>query len=176
MPNTDMPFKISPAQGTLRPQESTVLTATFTPREAASYVTTSICSISGIQRTITLRGIAKYAFITADTSSLSFGDTLVGRNAERTLTVRNTSQVRTTVRVCRVESDCDAAFAFATSSASIAPGESFPFKVTYSAATSGLYSSDTYEVSTPGGNTVTVRFLSSLLLLPPLFSLRLPFC
>jgi hypothetical protein len=173
MPDADTPFKISPSQGSLRPQESTTLTTTFTPHEAASYVTTAICSISGIQRTITLRAVAKYAFISTDTNLLSFGDILVGRNSERTVTVRNTSLVKATVRVRRVESDCDAAFAFATSSARIAPGESITFKVTYTAATNGLYSSDTYEISTPGGNTVTVRSPPCPSLSPSLFPLSL---
>jgi hypothetical protein len=169
MADGETPIKASPSQGSLRPQQSATLSLAFTPCDAASYLATAICSISGIQRAITLRGISKYAFVVTDLSVIGFGDVLVGRSAERTLMVRNLSQVKSTVSIRRVESDCDPTFNFANSSAPISPGEALPFKVTYTAATSGLYSSDTYEVSTPGGNTVTVRYLFLFSLLFSIF-------
>lgn len=97
--------------------------------------------------------------IAGDACVLAFGDAQVGRTVERSLTLRNVSQVRTTVRVRRVENDTDPAFAFSSNSLRIGAGESVLLKVTYLAATSGLYSSDTYEIGTPGGNTITVRYL-----------------
>ncbi len=158
LPEEEAPFKITPSQGQLTPRETVNIDLAFHPREAAPFTATAIFRISGINRAIHMRGISKYAHITCEPSVVAFGDVLSGRTIERSFTIRNLSSVRTSFKIRRVESDCEALFALTAPSGKIGAGEAIQIKVAYSAGASGVYSSDTYEVSTPGGNTVIVRY------------------
>lgn len=150
-------FHCTPSQGTLQPTGNVLLDFSFAPREAAPYNGTAICSISGIARAINLRGSAKFPYLTTDIQVVSFGDVLVGRSGEQTVLLRNLSPVKTAFKVNRVESDCDAQFTFAIINGRLNPYEELPVKIAFSATTSGVYSSDTYEISTPAGTTTTLR-------------------
>jgi hypothetical protein len=169
LPEGDSPFKVTPTQGTLQPQENTTLDLAFTPREAAPCILTALCSVSGITRALTLRGVAKYPFLAADVQVARFGDVLVGRTIERTVTLRNLSAVKTAFRIRRIESDCESQFAFATYAGRIGAMEDVPLKVAFTATTSGVYSSDTFEISTPAGITTIIRYTLAPFPTSPLF-------
>ena len=62
------------------------------------------------------------------------------------------------LQILRVESDRDPVFTVTPDSGTIPPGSEVNMVVYFTPTTSGTYSTDTYKIVTPGGNTETLHF------------------
>ena len=72
--------------------------------------------------------------------------------------MRNQSIVPAAFKVLRVESDRDPVFTVSPEGGTIDPRSEVNMVVYYTPTTSGTYSTDTYKIVTPGGNTETLHF------------------
>ncbi len=65
--------------------------------------------------------------------------------------------MRSSFSVRRLESDYDPVFLVSPLSGIVEPGASTQISVQFTALTSGMFSSDTFQINTPGGNRMQVK-------------------
>jgi hypothetical protein len=122
------------------------------------------------------KATAKYAYLQTSVPEIQYGEVLVGRVVEKEFSIENHSLVRSAFSIKRVETDYDPMFSLSSMGGTIQAGSKLVVKATCilillnhsiatlclittqdSPLTLGMYSSDTYEISTPGGNTTRIR-------------------
>ena len=150
------PFSLSPASGTLQPGERCAITVSCLPLDASVYVATAVCRVDGIEKTydMTITGVGKIAYIAASEPTLDFGDVLTGNVVTRDVTVTNQSLVRATMSLESLDGGSDARFAITKHPGVLAPQETVTMSVTYRPATTGMFVSERFQITTPGGNTL----------------------
>ncbi|PRP79387.1 hypothetical protein PROFUN_12985 [Planoprotostelium fungivorum] len=154
------PFHITPAVGTLAIGKSTTFTVHFSPKEAGVWQASAVLQAGAGEeakyREIIVRGVSKLPFITSSLPSLNYGEVLVGRTSEKQFNITNNSLVRTSYTISRQEPTSESFFVASTSHGSLEAGASACVTITFSSSCPGSTSSDTFVISTPGGNTVKV--------------------
>ena len=154
----DKPFVLAPTSGTIAPGGAQTIRASFTPTDASVFVADCVCTIPGHMSHVTkLGGIGKYPFLSASMEKIDFGQLLTGHSATREFKLRNSSLVYARFKIVRVEHDVEAVFSFAPTSGIIPPDGEVTLAVMYAPKVTGTFTSDHYEVRTPGGNTVPLE-------------------
>jgi len=154
----EMPFTLQPLTGSINPGSSSTITIQFSPTAASVYVADCICTVSG-HKTHRMRvgGIGKYPFISASQETLSFGEVLNGQQATQHLKLRNTSLVNARFVIVRAVSDVEPVFTFSPTSGVIPPDGEQTVHCQYSPRVTGTFSSDAYDIRTPGGNSISIK-------------------
>jgi hypothetical protein len=104
-----------------------------------------------------IKGMSKHTHIVTSTPDLSFGNVAVGKVVEKEFTIRNISLVPTSFSIRRAFSDIESCFTLSKLNGKLAAQSEIAIKVTYTPITSGMYSRDSFEIHTPGGNTTTIK-------------------
>ena len=160
------PFSLSPAEGTIAPKQSFTITASFSPTDASAFVSRAVCAVQGLPgMAMKISGVGKYPFLSASEPNIHFGDVLAGADgtAEKEFIIRNHSVVRVSFRVERVEKDRDSVFEFSPRGGSVDGGCSQSVRVRLTGGLAGSFASDTFNIVTPGGNTVQVRATGNII-------------
>ena len=160
------PFSLSPAEGTVAPKQSFTITAFFSPIDASAFVSRAVCAVEGLPgMAMKISGVGKYPFLSASEPNIHFGDVLAGADgiAEKEFIIRNHSVVRVSFCVERVEKDRDSVFEFFPRGGSIDGGCSQSIRVRLAGGLAGSFASDTFNIVTPGGNTVQVRVTGNII-------------
>eukprot|EP00466_Bigelowiella_natans_P017587 jgi/Bigna1/83263/fgenesh1_pg.105_\ len=124
----------------------------FAPSNAAAFNCSMVLVTKPGNRYETkLKAVSKFPFITLDVQKMDFKDVLTGRKVESYAQLHNQSEVRTSFRIKRVESDTQSPFAVSTTSGVLQPNQKIDLKITYAPASTGTYSNDNFLVTTPGG-------------------------
>eukprot|EP00741_Cyanophora_paradoxa_P021341 tig00021348_g20600.t1 len=156
---TTPPFTVIPSRGLLQPGETRSIVIKFSPKEASNSVASIVCHVAEEEsRRIQVTGIGKYPFLTCREATLDFGEVHTGESVERELVFRNQSIVGASWAVARVEGGGahDEDFAFTPTRGVVGPEGSVALRVRYSPPSTGTFSAEHYDISTPGGNTIRV--------------------
>ena len=156
------PFAIAPAEVHLDPGESQTFHATFEPMDASVFVASAVCLMMG--ETIALvkiHGIGKYPYVSLQEGTADFGEVLIGTSKEMNITLANHSLVPASFDVTRTALDQDRALSVSPARGRIPPDSSQALKVTYTPASEGMFSSESFTVSCLGGNTEDLKVQGS---------------
>ena len=156
------PFAITPAEVHLDPGESQAFHATFEPMDASVFVASAVCMMMG--ETIALvkiHGIGKYPYVSLKEGTADFGEVLIGTSKEMNITLANHSLVPASFDVIRTALDHDRALSVSPARGRIPPDSSQALKVTYTPASEGMFSSESFSVSCLGGNTEDLKVQGS---------------
>lgn len=161
------PFSLEPSKGKIKAGESVVITANFSPVTATVFVAPAMCTVLELgetnqseEKTMTIKGIGKYTYLSASQEEIDFGDMQIGApSTERQPNVRefvlkNPSLVRATFRICDVENDHHPVFVFSPTKGVIESGQTATIKVRYTPLSAGEFTCDHFDITTPGGNVV----------------------
>ena len=130
---------------------------TFCPVEAKVIIASAVFKfIEGEhtgQRVLKMSGIGKFPFVTINHEKLDFESLTVGKEAHKTIQLRNYSLVKAEFNIDTINDDGkDASIKLSSDSGVIEPGASTTILVTYSPTIVGQFSSRTFEVNVVGGN------------------------
>ena len=154
----DPPFTLVPRSGKIAPGHSATITASFSPKDASVFVAHAVCTVPGhTSHVLKVGGIGKYPFLSATMERVDFGPTLTGQTQTQHLKLRNSSLVYARFKIVRTEADVESVFTFAPTSGIIPPDGELTIAVLYAPKVTGTFTSDHYEVRTPGGNTVPIE-------------------
>mmetsp|Transcript_15768 Transcript_15768/g.37278 ORF Transcript_15768/g.37278 Transcript_15768/m.37278 type:complete len:1920 (+) Transcript_15768:72-5831(+) len=158
------PFKVVPARGTLEPKSQREVNCIFTPQDASVYVATVVCHrAEGEPLYLKVSGIGKIPFLNCDTPVMDFGEVLTGTTATQTFSLRNTALVPANFTIRALETGHDATMAIHPTAGTVPPDGKMMFSVAYSPAATGAFSSEHFEVSTPGGNKLILHMMGTSL-------------
>ncbi|KAH7474363.1 Cilia- and flagella-associated protein 65 [Phytophthora ramorum] len=163
------PFAVRPESGRVKAGASIELTASFFPTSASVYVTTTACSVKpdtkesfapaqALVETMKISGISKFTHLSASERELNFGEVLVGAPntsrapTEKEFILRNRSLVRASFCIENVESDHDPRFFFSPLTGVVEAESTVVIKVRYTPLSAGTFTSDHFDILTPGGN------------------------
>ncbi|KAL4144774.1 hypothetical protein PRNP1_013900 [Phytophthora ramorum] len=167
------PFAVRPESGRVKAGASIELTASFFPTSASVYVTTTACSVKpdtkesfapaqALVETMKISGISKFTHLSASERELNFGEVLVGAPntsrapTEKEFILRNRSLVRASFCIENVESDHDPRFFFSPLTGVVEAESTVVIKVRYTPLSAGTFTSDHFDILTPGGNRVRI--------------------
>jgi hypothetical protein len=154
----EAPFTLQPVSGQIAPGSAAKITAAFKPTEASVFVANCVCTVPGhTTHVIKLGGIGKYPFVAASAEKIDHGQVLTGQRSTTEFKLRNSSLVYARFKIVRTESDVEPVFSFEPKSGIIPPDGELTIAVLYAPKVTGTFSSDHYEVRTPGGNTVPLE-------------------
>ena len=152
------PFTLSPRAGAVPAGGTATITARFQPTDACVYVAHCVCIVPGhTSHTMKLGGIGKYPFVAASLETIDFAHVPTAASETQHFKLYNKSLVYARWKVERRESDCEPVYAFSPTSGIIAPDGEQTIGVRYTPRVSGTFSHERYDVSTPGGNGLTVE-------------------
>jgi hypothetical protein len=153
--DTEEPFSVRPKAATLEPGQTCPITAMFFPREGTVFVSQAVCRVDGLlPHEMRMTGVGKFAYLSATTTDLNFGEIQTGDTATQTFTLRNQSLVNATFKVVPLDENEGEIFKFSPVTGVIPPEETLEVTVKYSPHCTGMFSSEHFEVITPGGNTI----------------------
>lgn len=174
------PFSIVPESGTLSPQTSCNIKATFSPKAALVYEGTAVCSYSAEQKVpftkhVRLEGIGKFPhlvasisrqtkntpsteFTTKDELDLNFGEVPVQTTAVKWIELHNFSPVNAPYQVLQPSSTFNMDMVFSCSHYhGVVPAEStIKLKVSFTPQNPGFHSVDYLEVIALGATNCSV--------------------
>lgn len=132
------------------------VTAKFSPREGSVFVGVAVCTVDGLPSCeMKLTGVGKFTFISSNLQEIDFGDVQTGDTVNRTFTIMNQSLVNASLKVVNLDENEGDIFKFSMPfPASIPPEETMEVTVTYHPHCSGMFSSEHFEIVTPGGNVI----------------------
>jgi hypothetical protein len=109
-------------------------------------------------RILKMSAMSKYPFITLNQEKIDFESLLVGRQESETITVKNSSLVKTSITVekCADDGKCSA-FALNFHQGVLGPNEEQKITVTYTPTIAGNISCNYYKIVTDGGNECTFQ-------------------
>ena len=152
------PFTLTPSSGSIAPGGASLMTASFSPTDASVSVASCICHVAGhTSHVLKMGGIGKYPFLAATTERVDHGKVLTGGTSTQHLKLRNTSLVYARFQIVRTSRDVEPVFAFSPMHGIIPPDGELTIAQTYTPKVTGTFTSDAYEVRTPGGNTVPIE-------------------
>ncbi len=147
------PFSITPQSGNVEPGQVRDFRLSFAPRSAASFKSTLVCQTElGMEYPMQVTAVSKFPFLTVDTAALDFGDVPTNARREKFIELTNRSEVRSFWEIARRERDVTPVFTIRPTSGNAEPGETVRLRVSYRPQATGTVSIDTYQISTPGGN------------------------
>jgi hypothetical protein len=156
--HTEEPFSVSPASATLEPGTSCPVTASFYPQAGTVFVSTAVCRVDGLEpREMKLTGVGKFTYLSASDTELDFGDVQTGNTSTRTITLRNQSLVNASFKIVNLDTNEGDIFAFSPTVGVIPPEETVDITIKFGPHCTGMYSSENFEVATPGGNTIQIN-------------------
>jgi hypothetical protein len=134
------------------------VTARFFPKEGSVFVGVAVCTVDGLPPAeMKLTGVGKFTYLSTDLQELDFGDVQTGDSATRTFTITNQSLVNASLKIVNLEENEGDIFKFSLPfPVSIPPEETMEVTVTYSPHCTGMFSSEHFEIVTPGGNVVPI--------------------
>ena len=154
----DAPFTLSPLAGKIAPGGAATISASFTPPDASVFVASAVCSIPGhTNHVMKIGGIGKYPFVNATAEKIDHGKVLTGGHSTKEFKLRNSSLVYSRFKIVRTVSDVESVFTFEPKSGVIPPDGELLISVYYKPRVTGTFTSDNFEVRTPGGNTVPIE-------------------
>mgnify|MGYP002883500350 CR=1 FL=1 len=156
------PFNIHPAEVHLDPGESQTFHATFEPMDASVFVASAVCMMMG--ETIALvkiHGIGKYPYVSLQEGTADFGEVLIGTTKEMDITLSNHSLVPASFDVIHATADHERAMSVSPVKGRIPPDSSQVLKVSYTPASEGMFSSESFSVSCLGGNAEELKVQGS---------------
>ena len=154
----DAPFVLEPASGSVAPRESAKIQASFSPTDASVFVADCVCTVPGYKsHVMKVGGIGKYPFITASAEKLECGRVLTGQAVTQHMKLRNCSLVYARFKIVRVANDTEPVFVFSPTSGIIPPDGELTIAMQFSPKVTGTFTSDRFEIHTPGGNTVPIE-------------------
>eukprot|EP01047_Picozoa_sp_COSAG01_P047929 COSAG01_NODE_4623_length_4868_cov_3.974837_5_plen_563_part_01 len=155
---TEEPFSVSPASATLEPGTSCPVTASFYPQAGTVFVSTAVCRVDGLEpREMKLTGVGKFTYLSASDTELDFGDVQTGNTSTSTITLRNQSLVNASFKIVNLDTNEGDIFAFSPTVGVIPPEETVDITIKFGPHCTGMYSSENFEVATPGGNTIQIN-------------------
>jgi len=159
------PFKISPSTGQVQQGGFESFAVTFAPKEASVFSAKAVCMVEdGPSAVLSLAGIGKFPHLRLDLNSLNFGEVYTGLQARRHIALSNPSLVPANFEVtCTEHSGPRPACKVVPMRGSIPPGEEMPLEFVYAPTSTGAHTVDTFVLSTPGGNKLTVMAQGSAL-------------
>ena len=148
---------MSPRSATLEAGESCPITAMFFPREGSVFVSSAVCRVDGLlPHEMRMTGVGKFAYLSASNRELEFGEVQTGDRGTQTFTLRNQSLVNATFKIVPLDENEGDIFKFTPLTGVIPPEETMDITVTYDPHCTGMFSSEHFEVITPGGNTIEI--------------------
>ena len=155
--DTEEPFSVSPESATLEPGQTCPITAMFFPREGSVFVSQAACRVDGLlPHEMRMTGVGKFAYLSATESELHFDEVQTGDNKKMTFTLRNQSLVNATFKIVPLDENEGEIFKFSPQTGVIPPEETLEVTVKYGPHCTGMFSSEHFEVITPGGNTIAL--------------------
>lgn len=178
------PFTIIPRSlNQIEAGESKKFQITFNPTEATVYLSRAVCrvrpseiqrgsttnaaaersrSIEPISQTLKLSGIGKYPYISIPNDRIEFGDILLGRTGEQSITIQNKSLVPATFAIRMINPDLPVeTFTFHPKSGVIPPESQAKIRAVYRPLATGSFDSEIFEISTPGGNKLKLSVMGN---------------
>lgn len=127
---------------------------------------------------VSLTGAGKYPFLRVSQPVVDLGEGTVGSAQEGSFTLSNQSLVNANYCVARVDQEHDHVFTMTPTSGLLLPGASETVKVAFVPGTPGVFSSEMWRITTPGGvaTTVTLRGLVRALTDPASLHLHVRRC
>ncbi|KAG1664126.1 hypothetical protein FOA52_011949 [Chlamydomonas sp. UWO 241] len=157
----DAPFGIEPRRADgVAPGACATFDVSFEPGEACSYGVAALCQLgggAGASTTVRINGIGKFPYLSLEAPSVDFGTALVGKVVERTFRFGNHSPVDANFSVAHADGVEDGVFSVAPRSGTLGPDEYTLMRVTYTPRHTGTFSSESFSVSTAGGNRLALN-------------------
>ncbi|GIL85005.1 hypothetical protein Vretimale_9849 [Volvox reticuliferus] len=155
----EAPFVIRPPAASLAPGEALTFTVAFTPPEACSYTANAACELeSGAAAVCKISGIGKFPYLSVEQAGVDFGPVVVGQRVERVVRFGNHSMVPANFTVTHdPDGPDDGVFTLGPSRGTLGPEEYSVLRVSYTPRSTGTFSSETFEIGTAGGNTVSLN-------------------
>ena len=116
-----------------------------------------VCSAADRSSTVKLTAIGKFPYLALDCPSTEHGDVLVGQTAKASVRLLNQSVVPAHFTVEHAGPHNDGVFTLAPMHGTVTPGASAVLKLRYKPHFAGTFSSEAFEISTPGGNVVRLQ-------------------
>jgi cilia- and flagella-associated protein 65 len=156
---TPAPFSIAPASSAeLSPGKTQHFSISFTASNASVYTAAAYCLLSnGTSNSVKLSAIGKFPFLALDTATIEHGSVLVGQTAKRTVKLLNQALVPAHFKVVHTGAHDDGVFSVAPAQGTIEPNAAASLAVRYKPHFAGTFSSETFGISTPGGNVVSLQ-------------------
>ena len=144
-----------PRTATLEPGQTCPITAMFFPREGTVFVSQAVCRVDGLlPHEMRMTGVGKFAYLSATATELNFGEVQTGDHKTQTFTLQNQSLVNATFKIVPLDENEGEIFKFLPTTGVIPPEETLEVTVKYGPHCTGMFSSEHFEVITPGGNTI----------------------
>ncbi len=144
-----------PKTASLEPGQTCPITAMFFPREGSVFVSQAVCRVDGLlPHEMRVTGVGKFAYLSATQTELKFGEVQTGDKAIQTFTLTNQSLVNATFKIVPLDENEGEIFKFSPTTGVIPPEETLEVTVKYGPHCTGMFSSEHFEVITPGGNTI----------------------
>lgn len=154
----DGPFTLTPSVGTLAPGAAASITARFMPKDASVSVAQCVCDIPEHQpHVMRVGGIGKYPFLSSSVEIVDCGSVLTGAVARTEFKLSNKSLVYARFTIARRERDVAPAFSLTPTSGVVPPDGDLMLSLVYHPTATGTYTREHYDVSTPGGNVLTIE-------------------
>ncbi|GAB5365714.1 hypothetical protein AAMO2058_001081600 [Amorphochlora amoebiformis] len=150
-------LKISPMSGEISAGKQAKIRIELMPESAASITSVISCYTNATKDPyrLTVRAIAKYPYLSVEgTSNVQFGEVLTNQRIVRELEIMNNSEVSCRYKITRLAHATASVFTISPNSGHISAGERMRLRITYLPVATGTISNDTYEISTPGGNSL----------------------
>ena len=127
----------------------------FFPREGTVFVSQAVCRVDGLlPHEMRMTGVGKFAYLSATATELNFGEVQTGDHKTQTFTLQNQSLVNATFKIVPLDENEGEIFKFLPTTGVIPPEETLEVTVKYGPHCTGMFSSEHFEVITPGGNTI----------------------
>ena len=164
----DLPFVLTPGEGTLEPGETGHVHAEFTPADATVNVVNAICALTDQSGhalptesyNCSVTAVGKYPYVRFSEPEIDFGEVMVGRTVEQTVKLMNQSPVGASYEVARGETEHDHVFKCTGKGSQggyLKQKSHEEFKVQFTPSMPGTFSSESFKAYTPGGNVATVK-------------------
>ena len=153
------PFSIEPPSAPeLAPGATHHFTAYFTASDASVYTASAVCALgSGSSSIVKLTAIGKFPYLALDCPSTEHGDVLVGQTARASVRLLNQSVVPAHFTIEHAGPHNDGVFTLAPMHGTVSPGAAAVLTLRYKPHFAGTFSSEAFDISTPGGNVVRLQ-------------------
>ena len=132
--------------------------ASFTCDDASVYTAAAVCLLrDGASNMVKLTAIGKFPYLSLEETDIDHGDVLVGRDTQRSVRMANHSLVPANFEVRRSPGPSDGVFSLAPMRGTLGAGQWMELKVGFVPRAAGTFSSEGFEIGTPGGNRLTLR-------------------
>jgi len=153
----DGPFVLTPTAGAMAPGQSVTITARFTPKDASVSVSQCVCNIpEHTPHVMRIGGIGKYPFLACSEELIDCGAVLTGGLVRAEFTLANKLLVYARYSIVRRERDVGPVFSLSPTSGVVPPDGEQTVTLLYQPTVTGTYTREHYDISTSGGNTVTL--------------------